>query len=1202
MSTGSFDWSFKAQGSREAGVLLGILEKLDDMLGVLSRQEQQTAQTFGQLGTIFAKLESGINTLASSFEKYQHAASNAGNVNQQFQQKIDNSIQKNSTFNNTIDQSTNTVNQYSNQVDNSTNIINRYGAATQQTGSRVGGLGKALTHAAGVWNTWNKAVDFAAKRFHQFVGLITGWEKNLRDIGGQFERSEATMRVLADGAGSSSEEIDALVTKVKQLGRETEFTAGEAADGAITLIKAGNDASGATDKLEASLDAALATGLNFGKTAKIGTAAWNIFGKNLGKTGDETKNYATALKVMIASANSADVEVTDLYSSIVRGGSILADLGVSLTRTTTALGLLGNNGIKGGRAMTLLSISVKRLVDGTIPAKKALQELGVTATDEQGNLKDLGALMQELGDKLNLRRPNEQVKLMKDLFGAGDKVMRTLLNAGVEGFDKLENSIEGALGTMGKLKDAKMDTIVGAWKSFQSAVESVWVELVAVLRVPVMEYWNALTMVLRKVSERISDIGKRFQENGSTLEDWIKLVKSGGVKGIFEGLPEELKDEIETLKTLWGAFSEFIIALLREKIVANVEKIWDAFFTDDVTAKASELGGKVGSAIIAGITSTTPGKIIGASIAANMLFSVKGAITKITGMVGGIAPMISKAAALLPGAGAAAAAVPGAAGAGAGMVSALAAPVAIGVGVGVAANYGIKKIAEHYDAKAAQEEERSVRVLTIHLQKMVHLKESLSQIPIAERTEEESAKIERINKQIAQTGNELKKLGAMGPEGDFLANYFADQVEKSKRELDDLAKAQKEAADAAAEKAPEPIDWGKQYEYHRFKKETGSKETIENYQQSADYETWNAAKQAKQGETAWKKQEADRQAQIDAVAKREGVGQDEAERLLRIDEAMKKAKDSEKRAGETGTEDLKSLSDDELNAKQEMLNNQQQLNDEEEKYKEHLERAKNVILEMNVALNDISSNFEQWLLNPVDVFQQKLLGVKETFGGLMDGLKNKKVDLAEKFGLQSTEQAGKERTRIAEAGLQRDARLLELAQTPEERMKIQERMAEKAAGLAEMSEGPGQQQYAQKAQNFLDKAAAAAADAEELEINRLEIQKEYAKKNLSEYEAMVNNAETSGGKAAALELAQQAYMQLGPEYAEKAQRATEELKVAKAEAATEEAERFKTMAENSSIQVELLSRLVEKAEQQLNESRTQQQIPQNPEYADDTWG
>lgn len=1158
---GTFDWSFRAQGAREAGVLLGILEKLDNILDVITQKEQKSAQAFAQFGSVFTKIEQSIAKVANTLQMLQQVTENVTNTVTNYQQKFDNSIRTNNTFKNIVDQSTSTVNKFStsikdstvtqkryedsvdqsvnvqhtyqnqidnsvkahakydNRVDNSVTVINKFSGAQQRAQRRVSGLFRTLTRAAGVWNTWNKAVDFAVKRIRQFTGLMTGWESKLRDIGGSFERSEATLRVLAEGAGSTGTEIDKLVETVKGLGRETEFSAGQAADGAITLLKAGNDASQAIGKLEGALESALATGLDFGKAAKVGNYAWQIFGDNLGKTGDLTQDYTTALKVMIASANSADVSVEQLAGSLTNGGNILADMGVSLTRTTTALGLLANRGIVGNKAMRLLSISVKRLVDGTAPAKRALEELGVAATDERGQLRDLGVLMEELGTRLDLRNPSEQIKLMKDLFGAGDKVMRTLLDAGIEGFNQLEGTIEQALGTMGKLKEAKVDTIVGAWKQFRSAVEGVWVELVAVLRVPVMEYWNTLASVLRKVSEHINTVGQRFKENAGNLTEWIDLIKQGGIEGLFQGLSEELEPEIQKLESLWEAFTQTVGALLQE--------IWEAFLNSSAVDRIKEFAKTIGVSLLDGIKAGMG----------------EGIFEKLLGLAGTVSSAVG----------------------------------AVGRGIGVAQEvykYSPTGLATEAAASLAewQGERRQIQTLEQHLEKMKAKKQEVLDIPLIEMTDEEHRRMSNINKQIEVTTRELEKLQGKRP-----------------KIAPELTPPDTSTVQAAAKKTAQTYTEAFMEQYGG---ETGS-------QQDELQALWDRQIQEAQQVEA-ERQQAQKQAQEEQARLRAEVEQKRASQSAHYERERRTQADVSYTTEAGGRAELEAISQEELKAKQEILNTQQQLTEEEHRYKEAVEQSKNIINETNVAINEISSNFEQWMINPVNVFQQKLLQVKETFGDMIDSFQKKKIDLGEQFGLTTSEDAMQQRRQLAEESLKRDERLLELAQTPEEEMRIQERMAERAAGIAEMAEGPEQQQYARRAQEFLDKAASSAAESEDMEIKRLEIQQEYARKNLAEYENMVQQAETAGGRAASLELAQQAYMALGPEYVEKAARATEELKVSKAEAATEEAERRKLIAENSSIQVELLNRMVELGQEQLNAFRTRAQIPQNPEYASDT--
>lgn len=493
---------------------------------------------------------------------------------------------------------------YGRTVNATQTTINNYNRTVSETVKRQKSWFSSLVRGTGIFNTFNKGVRFLVRDLQWLGNVLGGFLlKGVQGIGGAFERSEATLRVLAAGAGSTAQEVDKLVQKVKDLGRTTEFTSQAAADGAIALLKAGEDATGAMKKLEPALDAALATGLQLNKAAAMGNHAWKIFGENLGKTGKEAKNYTTALKIMVASANAADMTVEQLDRSLINGGNILADLGIPLTRVTTALGLLANRGVTGSKAMRLLAIGTKRLVDGTKPAQAALRELGVSATDSSGQLKDLGVLFEEINQALNLRKPTDQIKLMKNLFGAADKVMRTLLSAGIQGFDELEDSIEKALAVMNKLKEAKADTIIGAWKSFRSAVEGVYVSLVDVLKVPIMEYWGSLAGILNKLTDRITLISTRFRESGRTIDDWIRTIQEGGLSGLFEGFADSIKPELEKLKKIFKALWETVKALGKEALRA----VFSEDMIQELTGVGEILGFAIGKGIKAGLKYTQLG-------------------------------------------------------------------------------------------------------------------------------------------------------------------------------------------------------------------------------------------------------------------------------------------------------------------------------------------------------------------------------------------------------------------------------------------------------------------------------------------------------------------------------------------------------------------------------------------------------------------
>jgi hypothetical protein len=290
-----------------------------------------------------------------------------------------------------------------------------------------------------------------------------------------------------------------------------------------------------------------------------------------------------------------------------------------------------------------------------------------------------------------------------------------------------------------------------------------------------------------------------------------------------------------------------------------------------------------------------------------------------------------------------------------------------------------------------------------------------------------------------------------------------------------------------------------------------------------------------------------------------------------------------------------------LQLKQDILAKQEELISAEKKQKEAIEDSNAVLMETQIEINNVGSAFEQWMLNPINVFQQKIMGVKEQFSGIVDSLKGKKVDLEEKFGLKTSEEASAKRSENLKASLKRDEKLLSMAQTPEEEIKVRERMAGKAEQLAELSEGPQKEQFAKKAVGYYEKAEESAAKAEELQIEKAEIEQENARENLAEYEKLVQNAETAGSRTGYLEQLKEAYMSLGPEYQEKAIQAQEDWKQSKVEAAAEESENFKRIAEANEIQVELLTRVAEALDSAATATKEQMHIPPDSAgYADVT--
>jgi hypothetical protein len=283
-------------------------------------------------------------------------------------------------------------------------------------------------------------------------------------------------------------------------------------------------------------------------------------------------------------------------------------------------------------------------------------------------------------------------------------------------------------------------------------------------------------------------------------------------------------------------------------------------------------------------------------------------------------------------------------------------------------------------------------------------------------------------------------------------------------------------------------------------------------------------------------------------------------------------------------------------AKQVALEKTMQLVEAEKKQKEALEQSNAVLAQTNIAINTAGGAFAQWLLNPINKFKEMLLEIKDKFGELLDTLSKKRIDLAEKFGLKSPQQATADRTKLTEAAIQRDERLLKLAQSPEEQAKIQERLADRAASLAEGAKGSAKTQFGTKADQYLAQSEESLKRAEELRVRAVEIQQQTARENLAEYEKQVAGAQTAGGKAAYLEQLKEAYQQFGPDYQEQAIRTQQEWKQSKAAAGAEDSLNAKRTADAAEMNITFSKQIVEQL-QKLVGVGFMRQMPPDPGYA-----
>lgn len=312
----------------------------------------------------------------------------------------------------------------------------KFDTAIDKTGFKLG-----LESLGSLASKGMAAVTAAVTAASGAVSALGGYAVS---VGKNFESSMAqviaTMGITKDTVQDGVNSYDLLKEAAAAAGESTVFSASEAADALNYLALAGYDAATAVDALPAVLDLAAAGDLDLAYASDLATDAMAALGieatsGNLTHFGDE----------MAKTASKANTSVAQLGEAILTVGGTAKSLAGGTTELNAALGVLANRGIKGAEGGTHLRNMILSLSAPTDTAKLALNSLGVSALDAEGNMRPLNEVFKDLDKALSGMSDGEKSEILSDIFNKTDLSSAQAMLAGCgEEFDALSIAIEGA--------------------------------------------------------------------------------------------------------------------------------------------------------------------------------------------------------------------------------------------------------------------------------------------------------------------------------------------------------------------------------------------------------------------------------------------------------------------------------------------------------------------------------------------------------------------------------------------------------------------------------------------------------------------------------------------------------------------------------------------------------------------------------------
>lgn len=282
-----------------------------------------------------------------------------------------------------------------------------------------------------------------------------------------FKDFEAVMSQVKAISGATGVEFDNLKEKAMQMGADTKFSAVESAEAFNYMAMAGWKPQQMMDGIGGIMSLAAASGESLASTSDIVTDALTAFGLKAGDAG----HFSDVLAQASANANT---NVGMLGESFKYVAPVAGAMKYSVEDTSLALGLMANASIKGSMAGTALKTSIANMASPTDAMAEAMNKYGISLTDNEGNMKSLKGVMDNLRGSLGGLSETEQTAAASTIFGKEAMAgMLAIINASEEDYNKLTDAVYNADGAAQRMSDTMMDNLAGSLEYLSGAVDEV---------------------------------------------------------------------------------------------------------------------------------------------------------------------------------------------------------------------------------------------------------------------------------------------------------------------------------------------------------------------------------------------------------------------------------------------------------------------------------------------------------------------------------------------------------------------------------------------------------------------------------------------------------------------------------------------------------------------------------------------------------
>lgn len=349
-------------------------------------------------------------------------------------------------------------------------------SSTATATDKIKGVGSALTH---VGSTLTVGVSMP------LLAVGTASVKTASD----FQRGMSTVQAISGATGNDMKKLE---QKAIEMGSKTEYSAKQSAEAFKYMAQAGWKTKDMIDGISGIMNLATVGEMDLGRATTITTNTLSQFGL-------KAKDAGRLVDDLTAVSTNSNTSVSQMGDALENCGNTMGSMGYTIEDTALALGVLANKGLAGSEAGTALRNIFSSLAHPVGESKKAIEELGISLVDSNGNALSCKEVMQQLREKFSGLTQEQKVTYATMIAGReGMNGLLAITNTTDAEFNKLTGTLKNANGSADKYAQTVRNNLQGALKMLGSSIDTAGQSIGKILIPQLTKLVQGVTKVIDK--------------------------------------------------------------------------------------------------------------------------------------------------------------------------------------------------------------------------------------------------------------------------------------------------------------------------------------------------------------------------------------------------------------------------------------------------------------------------------------------------------------------------------------------------------------------------------------------------------------------------------------------------------------------------------------------------------------------------------